>query len=532
MTRSIFILLFIFSSTLIFAQPQWLKGFGDENSNYFNAMDVDPNGNIYLVGEFSDSITLNGITIYGGSYALYLAKLNAEGDMLWLKSEQSAARYDVYDLKVIGDDGFVICGTFDSDDAVFGGITLTQSDFGNTFVVKYDSNGNAIWGKTEIGYAYYEHLAIDSNGDVIITGSLVGDFTFDGSIQETFGEYDILYAKYAANGDPLWIKTMGGAGYEFSGEVTTDTENNIIMTGRFNMSFEFEGNVFNLIALGDNFVMKTDAEGTPIWVNLIGSEYDDSEIKGMAIGADGNIYLGVSVENNTYVDAITINTLGLTDACLMQLNPDNGALNWYKTGGGYEYDYVYALTVGAEGVFIGGIYSGIGEFDGLQLPDAFSGSYITSYNYDGDAMQVVSFVGTSFVSLQEIAVDQHGNLYAGGSFYDDIMFDGMETLNTVDGSVDIYLYKEASPLVAINNYSDKINFSVAPNPATTYINLSVEKETNYHFDIVNQQGAIVKSIENIVGENTMYIADLAAGMYFVVITNSDGIKTSQPFVKN
>lgn len=531
MTRSIFILFFIFSSTLMFAQPQWLKGFGDENSNYFSGMDVDQSGNIYLAGLFSDSITLGGITAYGGSYDMYIAKFNADGEILWLKAETSDARYDLYDLKISNNDGFVICGTFDTDDAVFGDITLAQSDFGNTYVVKYDYNGTAVWGKTEIGYAYYEHLAVDANGDVIITGSLYGEFTFDGSLQESFGEYDILYAKYSVNGDALWIKVMGGEGYEFSGEVITDAENNIILTGRFNMPFEFDGNVFNLDALGDNFVMKTNADGTSIWVNLIASENDDSEIKGMAIGADGNLYLGVSVENNTHVDAITINTLGLVDACLMQLNPDNGALNWYKTGGGYEYDYVYALEVGSEGVFIGGVYSGIAEFDGLQLPDAYSGSYITSYDYNGDATQVVSFVGESFVSLQEIEVDQHGNMYAGGSFYDDIVFDGLESLTT-NGSVDIFLYKEASPLVAINNYAETINVSIAPNPATTVINLTVANETNYKLDIINQHGAIVKSIENAVGENSMYIADLAAGMYFVVITTIDGVKTSHPFVKN
>lgn len=135
------------------------------------------------------------------------------------------------------------------------------------------------------------------------------------------------------------------------------------------------------------------------------------------------------------------------------------------------------------------------------------------------------------MSLQEIEVDQHGNMYAGGSFYDDIVFDGLESLTT-NGSVDIFLYKEASPLVAINNYAETINVSIAPNPATTVINLTVANETNYKLDIINQHGAIVKSIENAVGENSMYIADLAAGMYFVVITTMDGVKTSQPFVKN
>jgi len=531
MTRSIFIILFIFLSTLTFAQPQWLKGYGNESNNYFAGMDVDPNGNIYFAGSFSDSITFDGITALGGEYSLFIAKFNSAGEILWLKSETSEARYYIYDLKLTNEGGFVINGSFDTGDAEFGDIVLTYSGLGNTYLTKYDASGNAIWAITEIGFAVYENISIDSNNDIIVYGLLLGDFTFNGELQETFGEYDIVYAKYASTGEPLWVKTMGGIGNEYPASIITDADNNIIMTGRYDSPFVYEAFLFSNYGLGDNFVMKTDANGNPVWVNLIGSESDDSAIEGIGIGADSNLYLGVTVFNDTYVEAITIATLGLSDACLMQLNPENGTVNWYKTGGGYEYDYVNALKVAKEGILLGGTYSGTAEFNGLQLPEAFSSGYVTTYDYNGDATSVKAFFGENFIRVQALDIDAHGNFYVGGHFNDDIACDGLETVSS-NGGTDIFLYKETSSLVNIDTYNENFQIELAPNPASSYINVTAGFDDLFNVNIINQQGAIIMSITKVAGFCAIDVENIAAGMYFIVATTESGTITSHSFVKN
>lgn len=530
MKRSIFFILMILFSTLSFAQSQYLKNYGDELGNYYTASTVDRDGNMYLTGSFNNTITLDGLTATGGSNALFTAKFNSDGDINWLKTENSGTQYTPYDIALVADGGYLMCGTFYGGDGVFGDLVLPESDLGNTFIVKYDHNGNAMWAVDEVGYGYYTKITVDADGNIIVIGSLYGDFSFDGINYPTFGEYDAMYAKYSSTGSPMWIKVFGGLGSEDLSCLTTDDDNNIILGGRFSSDFEFEGHNFNVVALGDNFIMKSDENGYPIWLNLIASNNDESQPEGVAIGPDNNIYLGVTVENETHVDAIEILTLGLTDACLMQLNPENGAVNWYKTGGGYEYDYVHGIQAAKDGIFLIGTYSGTAEFDGLQLTDAFSGAYLTSFDYNGNALSVRGFTGESFVSINDVNMDAHGNIYCSGLFYEDVISDGLATLVT-NGGVDIYAYKETSPLVNITEVETLASIELSPNPTTNTITISTENDFLKTIKIVDQNGAVIKLLSSTNQSNTMNVSDLAPGLYFVLVTSGDALAQTKSFVK-
>ena len=176
MKRSIFCILMILFSTLSFAQSQYLKNYGDELGNYYTASTVDRDGNMYLTGSFNNTITLDGLTATGGSNALFTAKFNSDGNIIWLKTENSGTQYTPYHIALAADGGYLMCGTFYGGDGVFGDLVLPESDLGNTFIVKYDHNGNAIWAVDEVGYGYYTKITVDADGNIIVIGSLYGDF--------------------------------------------------------------------------------------------------------------------------------------------------------------------------------------------------------------------------------------------------------------------------------------------------------------------------------------------------------------------
>jgi len=68
----------------------WAKGIGENNSNNEknNFITTDNAGNIYITGEYNDSITFGNTTLYGSSYTqnMYIAKLDFSGNALWAKS--------------------------------------------------------------------------------------------------------------------------------------------------------------------------------------------------------------------------------------------------------------------------------------------------------------------------------------------------------------------------------------------------------------------------------------------------------------
>ena len=89
----------------------------------------------------------------------------------------------------------------------------------NYFVAKFDNSDNLIWIKDadDTGASYGRWVKIDSNGDVIISGSFTDqmDFDKDGNYDVTsFNYQDVFFAKLdGSTGDLIWVKSIAGAYY-------------------------------------------------------------------------------------------------------------------------------------------------------------------------------------------------------------------------------------------------------------------------------------------------------------------------------
>ncbi len=61
----------------------WAKQYGSYNDDYGNGIDVTDNGDIFIIGNFTDSISFNDhfLTTYGVD--LFLTKVNTEGNAVW-----------------------------------------------------------------------------------------------------------------------------------------------------------------------------------------------------------------------------------------------------------------------------------------------------------------------------------------------------------------------------------------------------------------------------------------------------------------
>jgi hypothetical protein len=71
-----------------------------------------------------------------------------------------------------------ITGRYGNNPVTFGNITLTNDNYWNVFLVKYDAMGNVIWAKNSEGgpNSAGNGICADANGNVYITGSGSGTF--------------------------------------------------------------------------------------------------------------------------------------------------------------------------------------------------------------------------------------------------------------------------------------------------------------------------------------------------------------------
>lgn len=146
--------------------------------------DVDSAGNIYLGGTFqSPTATFGNVTITNQSaIQIFLAKLDANGNVLWIR-EPASPGADFNSGAVFADGAGNVYQTSyawnnnASYSIDLGGQILNSSTNNLTYTAKYDGNGNIIWGAT----MYATQGSIPSIAPGFITGDAHGNIYLAGN---------------------------------------------------------------------------------------------------------------------------------------------------------------------------------------------------------------------------------------------------------------------------------------------------------------------------------------------------------------
>ncbi|MCX7727179.1 MAG: hypothetical protein N2053_10075 [Chitinispirillaceae bacterium] len=102
----------------------------------------DNNGNIFISGVFSSSLSIDTITIEcEGESSMFIAAMTAEGKIKWIVQVQSASGNDI----IFGADNDVyVCGSFKRS-TKFGNYEVTSKSVEDVFVASYSLDGEWKW---------------------------------------------------------------------------------------------------------------------------------------------------------------------------------------------------------------------------------------------------------------------------------------------------------------------------------------------------------------------------------------------------
>jgi hypothetical protein len=144
-------------------------------------------------------------------------------------------------------DAVIVAGTF-SGSIDFGGGPIT-SNGDDVFVAKYDDNGNHLWSS---GYGDGQPdnvggIACDAAGNIIITGSFLGQLGFGGALLNASGNQfsDVYVAKLDALGGHVWSKRFGDLDSQEGHDVAVGPSNEIVITGLFGSTIDFGGSALS-----------------------------------------------------------------------------------------------------------------------------------------------------------------------------------------------------------------------------------------------------------------------------------------------
>jgi len=305
----------------------WAKSFGGPDSDFGSSVAVDAAGNVYTVGEFRGTVDFDPgeNTSYNltatGSYDTFVAKLDASGNLVWAKSfsgssvapsEGSSVAWSVAvdsagNVYTTGD----FNGTVDFDPDENTSYNLTSAGSGDVFVSKLNESGNLVWAKS-FGDSQYDSpysLAVDSAGNIYLTGSFSGTVDFDPGAGITnltsAGSGDVFVSKLNAVGNLVWAKSFGGLSYDFGSSVAVDAAGNIYLTGSFRGTVDFDpgpGNTdLQSAGSGDVFVSKLNESGNLVWAKSFGGS-EDVYGNSVVVDAAGNIYITGSFKGTVDFD--------------------------------------------------------------------------------------------------------------------------------------------------------------------------------------------------------------------------------------
>jgi hypothetical protein len=377
------------------AGPSWYIQKLDKNGNFIwvrsiynsqgrvNSFKVDDSGDLYIIGEFSDSIDLDpGYLVYNlvsqGGWDVFMLKLSTDGNFIWAKSfggsNDNCGKSLCIDPQgnVYSHGSFKGTADFDPGPGTF---FLNSQKGQSAFVQKLDHNGDFIWAKafllqdTLSGGCEGKSIDLDSDGNVYCAGWFQGPVDFDpgpGVNIPPSNAMGVYITKLDSLGNFLWLRYhtyVGSWGYGFLNSMVLDRYNNVYATGIVNGSVDFDPGPDTLLLPNIVFIQKLDKDGNFLWAKSYG--YGDNP-NSITTDTFGNIYTTGSFKDSTQLDPGPDSLVFYTynyGAYLQKLN-SKGELIWAgilqsNNGGSMGFD----LYVDLKGnVFSTGKYGGTVDF--------------------------------------------------------------------------------------------------------------------------------------------------------------------------
>ena len=198
---------------------------------------------------------------------IHRGNINSGWPLIYDKSDEDSS----YKVIIDSEENIIVTGyTYDIDE--------NESDF---LTVKYNSDGEIIWNATYDGgkIDYVWDLALDSKDNIIVSGF---NYSIIENSQNLYYVFHLI--KYNKDGIEQWNNSYswGSGNDSFPGGISTDSNDNIILTGGYgNLSYP----IFNC------YILKMDKNGDEIWNRTFNEDIISIGFD-VVIDSNDDIYVG------------------------------------------------------------------------------------------------------------------------------------------------------------------------------------------------------------------------------------------------
>ena len=358
---------------------------------------------------------------------------------------------------------FILNGNFDLDPGPGIQTAYNDSDTPHLVIAKYDANGNYLWSVNSEGSGSITKVvsALDSQNNIYVAGEFRGLIDLDPgdgrvSYLPSTGYDDFFIAKYNPSGIYLWSYKFTSVGGQISaGGVTVDSFNNVIFTGSFWGTVDFDpttGSDTKTSISNVAFISKLTSNGGFLW----------------------NI-------TNRFI------SYGFNGSRAVATDANDNILDLGEMGGTIDFDPDVGVT---------------------QVESYYARPYIAKYNSSGQLLWANNISGSSYAGNNQrleaysFAIDSGGNVNIAGFFLGDLNLPG-ETYHSTSNLFDRFVAKfsGAGNFVSAFVYPTGIkqhDYAIMPNSVMTTIdqsnNLYIAGAYAKSFDVDPGVNVVTKSM--------------------------------------
>ncbi|MDD5087180.1 MAG: T9SS type A sorting domain-containing protein [bacterium] len=243
------------------------------------------------------------------------AAAQPEEEILWTRTYGGQSADAAEWIEPVEDAGFVFCGT-----------NCSGSENGcQIWLVRINNDGDMEWQRSYGGYAYEygESMAKKADGGYVLTGPT-----------ESYGAggQDFYLVSTDASGNPLWTRTFGGDETDRPYVVRQCADGGFMLAG-YTTSFGNGGQ--------DMYLVKTNASGEMQWSRTFGGSQDDLA------------YYAIQTEDGGYILAGLTYSFGAGERDVYVVKTDaEGNPVWTRTYGGADIDFGESIKQTRDGGYI------------------------------------------------------------------------------------------------------------------------------------------------------------------------------------
>lgn len=274
---------------------------------YDIGMDMDGHMLVLALTPIADG----DVTVNHGFDDYWLAKLGADGGILWQNGYGGSDIDTPQSMSPAMDGGYILVGYTSSSD---GNVTGYHGGFSDGWVVKVDSVGGLQWQKVLGGTAWdlLQGVVQTEDGGYVVVGQSASN---DGDVSGNHGGADGWAVKLDAEGNLVWQRTLGGSGNDQLNSVVATADRGFVAVGATNSS---DGDVSYNLGGFDGWVVKLDSLGNLQWDLPLGGSGTDN-LSCVRQADDGGFLLGGYSTSN---DGQATGNHGMQDMWVVKLGPE------------------------------------------------------------------------------------------------------------------------------------------------------------------------------------------------------------------